>query len=177
MPGGTGAAAGVLLAAALGYFALPYTLDFLGRPDLACSLYPGELSLEENRLQRFASVEEAEAAADRILDITDLSMVAWDCKFAAAAQRGDLPAMAEAKYQYLRLNPYRGEVYEEFAALLENSGGGARRRELARMAISRLEETREKTSPLAYRIVDRPDWAFAPDVLARLERIAGENGG
>lgn len=171
-----------LLAAAaltlgLGYFSAVYFLDFAGRSDAAYTLFPADLSLAENRLQHFASVEAAVPTADRILSSTDLSMLAWDCKYADAVRRGDYPAMAEAKYHYLRLNPYRGEVYEDFTLLLENACAQGSPQELsqyislARSAIQQLEEVNEKTSPLAYRIAEKPDLTFSTDLLARLYSI------
>jgi len=66
-------------------------------------------------------VMSSQAAADAIIASTDLSLLAWDCKLAAAAQRADLPAMVEAKYHYLLLSRYRGEVYLDFVSLLENA--------------------------------------------------------
>ena len=171
------AAVCAVLSLTLGYFSLVYCLDFLDRPAAAYALFPADLSLAEKRLQSFAGVDEAEPVADAILSSTDLSMLAWDCKFAASAQRGDLPGMAENRYQYLRLNRYRGEVYKEFTSLLENAcvqGSGqelVQYKALAQATILQLEEVNQTTSPLAYRIVDKPELDFTADVLSRLNQI------
>lgn len=160
-----------------GYFSLVYALDFSDRPAEACALFPVDLSLAEKWLQSFPDVEDAEPVADAILTSTDLSMLAWDCKLAADAQRADLPAMVEDKYQYLRLNRYRGEVYEDFAALLENacvqSSGPelVRYKTLAQTVIMQLEEVNRTTSFLAYRIADKPELDFSPQIYARLNQI------
>ena len=104
-------------------------------------------------------------------------MLAWDCKLSAAAGRGDYMTMARAKYQYLRLNPYRAEAYQDFASLLEGLSDSltpAERAEcasLAALALDRLEEVRAATSPLAYRIQERPDWDFYDAVVLRLQAI------
>ena len=159
------------------YFSAVYYLDFAGHPMQASAMFPADLSLAENRLQSCASLERAEPEADRILTSTGLSMLAWDCKFAAYAQRADLSGMAEAKFQYLRLNRYRGEVYTEFTALLEQAyvqGSQMERlqyKNFAQSAILLLEEVKQKTSPLAYRIVDKPDLEFSTDILPRLQAI------
>lgn len=161
----------------LGYFTAVYYLDFSGRPARAAAMFPADLSLAENRLQSCALIEDAEPEADRILASTDLSMLAWDCKFAACAQRADLNGMVQAKFQYLRLNKYRGEVYEEFTALLEQAcvqGSPSERYQyhnFAQSTILLLEEVKQTTSPLAYRIVDQPELEFSTDISARLQAI------
>ena len=161
----------------LGYFSAVYAMDFFERPSAAYALFPADLSLAEKRLQSFPDVESAEPVADAIIASTDLSMLAWDCKLAAAARRADVSAMAEYKYQYLRLNRYRGEVYEDFAALLENArvqGSGpelVRYKTLAQAIITQLEEVNRTTSFLAYRIADKPELDFSPQIYARLNQI------
>lgn len=168
--------AGTALALMFGYFAAAYYMDFTGRAKAAYTMFPADLSLAENYLQTFSTVEQAEPTADRIIQMSPLSMVAWDCKFGAAARRADLPAMVEAKYNYLRLSRYRGEVYEEFTALLENACAQGSQGELSRYltvtenVIQQLEEVNRTTSPLAYRIVDKPQLDFSGEVLERLHQ-------
>lgn len=141
------------------------------------ALYPADLSLAENRLQSFPDVVGAEPVADAILASTDLSLSAWDCKLAACAQRRDVSGMVKSKYQYLRLSRYRGEVYQEFTDLLENAcaqGPEAefiRYQALAQAVIAQLEEVNQTTSPLAYRIVDKPELDFSPQICGRLNQI------
>ena len=160
-----------------GYFSAVYLLDFFNRPAAAYALFPADLSLAEKRLQSFPDVESAEPVADAIIASTDLSMLAWDCKLAAAARRADVSAMAEYKYQYLRLNRYRGEVYEDFTALLENAcvqGSDpelVRYKILAQTVITQLEEVNRTTSFLAYRIADQPELDFSPRINTRLNQI------
>lgn len=159
------------------YFAAVYWLSFSGCPAQAAAMFPADLSLAENCLQSHVSVEDAEPEADRILASTDLSMLAWDCKFAACAQRADLNGMVQAKFQYLRLNKYRGEVYEDFTALLEQAcvqGSPSERYQyqaFAQSTILLLEEVNQTTSPLAYRIADKPELEFSNNISARLKAI------
>lgn len=182
LPKGAALAGGSVLAAVLCFFSLTYWMDFSGDPQGAYALFPADLSLAENRLQSCAGIADGEGVADEILTSTDLSMLAWDCKYAAALQRGDGVETARAKYQYLRLNQYRGEVYEEFTALLEHLSARASQEELlqyaalAKQAADQLEEVNTRTSPLAYRIAERPDLAFADSIIARLNLISGEKG-
>lgn len=174
-----GASAALCAACVLvfGFFSIVYALDFFERPAAAYTLFSADLSLAEKRLQSFPDVESAEPVADAIIASTDLSMLAWDCKLAAAARRADVSAMTEYKYQYLRLNRYRGEVYEDFAALLENArvqGSGpelVRYKTLAQAIITQLEEVNRTTSFLAYRIADKPELDFSPQIYAQLNQI------
>lgn len=175
------AALSALCALVFGYFSIVYGLDFFSQPAAAYALFPADLSLAENRLQSFPDVESAQPTADAIAASTDLSMLAWDCRLAAAAKRADLPAMVENKYQYLRLNRYRGQVYEDFTALLENAcvqGSDTelvQYKSLAQAVIKQLEEVNETTSPLAYRIADKPELDFSPQIYARLNQIVERN--
>jgi len=164
------------LAVLFSYFSAAYYLDLMQKPAAAYSMFPADLALAEKRLQCFPSAEDAEPLADRILQTTDLSMIAWDCKFTAAARRDDWPAMVECKYRYLTLNRYRGEVYEEFLDLLEQAclkcspGELSKYLDAAGKVQGLLKEVTEHTSPIAYRITDEP-LAFAADVQARLLKI------
>ncbi len=176
LPRGVLGTGGGVLAAAMLFFTVPYTLSFLGNAGGAYALWPWDLSLAEERLQSCAGLEEAGEVADHILDSTDTSMLAWDCKFAQAAAESDWTAMAEYRYRYLRLNPYRPEVYEEMTALLENAcradpANLETYQTLAEKTGALLEEVYERTSPLAYRIVDKPDFSFRPALLNRLQLI------
>lgn len=159
------------------YFGAAYYMNFSGRHTQAYAMFPADLSLAEEKLQHCASMAEAEQVAERILDGTDLSMLAWDCQYTAALQRGDPAAMAEAKLQYLRLNRYRGEVYEDFTALLEQNCALcspeelSRYSEMAQIIIDQLKEVKERTHPLAYRIADKPQLDFSDEILQRLENL------
>lgn len=172
-----GALAGAgVVAAALAWFSIPYGLSFLGQSGPAWALWPADLSLAEERLQSCAGLEEAGEVADRILSNTALSMLAWDCKYAQAAAEADYPSMASCRYSYLVLNPYRPEVYESMADLLENacmqdSENKEIYQTLAEYTRERLEEVMERTSPLAGRIADRPDFSFAPALIDRLKNL------
>ena len=166
------------LAAVFSYFTLAYFLGYAGNHAAAYAMVPRDLSVAEEHLMSFSSVADAQPAADAIIGSTDLSMLAWDCKFADAVQRTDYPAMAETKYQYLRLNRYRMEVYEEFAKLLENACAQSspdeleRYKILARLGAEQLEEVKENTSPLAYRIADKPALEKGAKITAQLMTIS-----
>ena len=166
------------LAAVFSYFTAAYFLGYAGNHAAAYAMVPRDLSVAEEYLMSFSSVSDAQPVADAIIGSTDLSMLAWDCKFADAVQRTDYAAMAETKYQYLRLNRYRMEVYEEFAKLLENACAQSSDDELeqykilARLGAEQLEEVKELTSPLAYRIVDKPQLERSEEITAQLTTIS-----
>ena len=106
-------------------------------------------------------------------------MLAWDCKFAQAAAEADYPSTATYRYQYLQLNPYRPEVYEEMTPLLENACAQAPKgldiyQTLAEQTAVLLEEVYARTSPLAYKIADALDFSFRPALLIRLKSITEE---
>ena len=164
----------VALALIMTILSVPYTLSFLGSARGAYALWPFDLTLAEERLQHCATMEEAETIADRILSSTDTSLLAWDCKFSAARDQGDYPAMTHAKFQYLRFNPYRTEVWQEFTALLEeactaDSANTADYAQLAAGANILMKEVQEQTHPLAWRIADKPDFDSLGTISDRLQ--------
>ena len=150
-------------------------MDYTGRT--AWTLFPADLEMAEKYLQNCPSIEKAEQTAQRIINHTDLSMVAWDCVCQTAKARKDTMRMVMAKYQYLRLNRYRAEVYEDFSAMIEAASANCTEDEmreylrLASAVIQQMEEVREQTSPLAYRIVDKPELDFMEEVTARLNHV------
>ena len=160
------------------YVSLGYYLHLGGNYAASRKLLPGDLEIAEDYMLSLGEPALAEPIADEIIAKTDLSMLAWDCKFAAAEQRQDMEQMVHAKYQYLVLNPYRGTVYEEFADVLEAAyaQGSPREqtayREYAEQAMVLLETVMERTDPLAYEIIDKPDFGFSNTLLARLSQIA-----
>lgn len=170
-------AGGGVLTLALSFFSLVYALDFFGRPELACTLFPADLSLMENGMQRCSSAAQAEPMADRVLASTDLSMVALDCKFALYLHRGDGPSMAQTKLQYLRLSPYRAQVHEDFAVLMTQLCAQCSPEELpiyqdlAREGAEILEEVKQRTSPLAWRISDKPEPERSQTAIAQLRSL------
>lgn len=165
-----------LLVVLFSYFSVTYYLDFMNHPTAAYAMFPADLSLAENRLQDYQGAEEAEPLADKILQTTDLSMVAWDCKYTAASQREDWGAMVDSKYHYLKLCRYTGEEYEDFLDLLEQACLKCSQEELSKYlnlaeeVNKQLEEVIETTSSIAYRITDDPV-AFAAGIQERLQKI------
>ncbi len=166
---------GAALALCLAFFSLPYLLDAAGSSAAAHALFPGELELSERALEEYASAPEAEPLADEILARSELSLLAWDCKAKAALARGDEAEALRARWGYLRLNRYREEAYRSFTGLLESAWPrltGAERQEaaeLAENASALLSGLEESTSPLAWRIADKPQLAFTGELLQRLE--------
>jgi len=164
------------LALLFSYFSAAYYLDFMQKPVAAYTMFPADLALAESRLQNFPSAEEAEPLADKILQETDLSMLAWDCKCTAASRRGDWPAMVESKYRYLKLNRYRDEVYKEFLDLLEQACLKCSPEELSKYLDTagevqgQLKEVMEHTSPIAYRIKGG-HLTSAAEIQERLQKI------
>lgn len=164
------------LALVFAYFSITYYLDLMQKPIAAYAMFPADLSLAENRLQNFPTAEASEPLADKILQSTDLSMIAWDCKYTLAVQRDDWPAMVESKYHYLKLRRYDGEVYGDFIDLLEQACLKCSPEELSKYLDAAgevkkmLKEVVERTSPIAYRVTDEPV-AFAAEIQERLQKI------
>lgn len=168
-----------ILACALvfSFFSIVYYLDFAGRSDLAYQLWREDIEIAENRLQSADSVDEGETYAEEIVRKTDLSMLAWDCKYQAARKSGDTEEMLHSKYRYLCLNRYRGEVYQDMAELLQafcEQGSDQERSECSTMAgevMALMKEVQQTTNPLAYRIADKPDLRFIEELMPRLQSI------
>ena len=158
-------------------FSLIYYFDFTGRYDAAYKMWNADLELVERRLQNSSSLEEGELYANQIVKMSDLSMIAWDCKYQLAAKHNNIPEMVRTKYQYLRLNRYQGDAYEEMTELLEKACIHCSEEErlvyesMANTLVAQLEEVKEHTSILAYRIADKPDLEFSTEIIKRLNAI------
>ena len=169
--------AGGLLALVFCWGALGCGLSLLGQDRAAWRMLPADLELAENALNAALSPEEAEQTAGRILASTDLSMVAWDWAYRDALGRDAPLETAKAKLQYLRLNPYREEVYEEITSLLESlrprCGPGERDalRETARAVLDQMEDVQARTRPLAYRMAEPPELDGFPALAERLHQL------
>ena len=166
---------GAALALCLAFFSLPYLLDAAGSSAAAHALFPGELELSERALEEYSSATEAEPLADEILSRSELSLLAWDCKAKAALARGDGAEALRARWGWLRLNRYREEAYRAFVGQLEAAWPGltgSQRQDaalLAENAALQMENLENSTSPLAWRIADKPQLAFTGELLQRLE--------
>lgn len=125
-----------------------------------------DLSLAEKRLNYCTDYEELDTVADKVLEISELSMTAWDCKYVVAKEYGDMRGMVEAKYRYLLLNRYDEDEYAQFDALLAEAMADASPEELTEyqryveLAKTQLERVIAETSPLAWRIAEQPSALF-----------------
>lgn len=167
---------GSVMAVVLCYFSLVYAFDYAGCSNVAYAMYPADLSLAEEKLYH-CDLQEREAITRKIIEKTDLSMLAWDCRYILNKAAMDGAGMAQAQYQYLRLNRYRAEVYRDFVrqlTALNAEGTDAEKqvyKKLAGLTIKQLEQTIETTSTLAYRIADKPDFRFSDAVIEALTKI------
>ncbi len=145
------------------FFALVYHLYFVGDNGTAYKLYPHDLSLAESALLQGVNQEET---AYHILEQTELSMLAWDY----ISKNAETTEAISAKYQYLRLNAYRPEIYWEFALMLSETKEKYPEltTEYAVKAEELLKATEEKTHPFAYKIYDIADFSWKEEMMELL---------
>lgn len=148
------------------FFVLVYQKEFHGDYQSAYEMYPWDLSIAEKHLM---TTLEKEEIAQKIVELTPLSMVAWD--YYAKYSEGEPQLLG--KFSYLQLNRYDENAYEELLLLLtENQEKHPEiTKSIAEDVLLILEETQEKTSPFAYRIYDKVDFSWAEEMKQQFETL------
>ena len=116
--------------------------------------------------------------ADRILRLNQSVAIAHDAKARSAFFDGNLEEMIRCKQRALLLSRYSLREYLDTFDMLRlsyergmqqgNTADAERCLELMHQIPAMLETVREQTSPLGWRIQDRPNLALTPDRLAWL---------
>ena len=150
---------------------------YLRKPSVAVKIDPGYTAALVDLLPS-ASEEEMGPLADRILRLNQSVAIAHDAKARSAFFDGNLEEMIRHKERALLLSRYSlGEYLDTFDMLRlsyergmqqGNTADANRCLELMHRIPAMLETVRAQTSPLGWRIQDRPNLELTPDRLAWL---------
>lgn len=154
-----GAAASVYLLAAV-----PLLLDYLGDSYLALQCFPHYTRTLEHELAVTQEHHVAVYYADKILTHNQYVAAAWNAKAYAAAEAGDFQNAIYFKEKVIELERYNMEEYKHYDMLLKDmimQGEESEYITEKRVELSKqLENLKEQTRDIAYKIKDKPVFAW-----------------
>ncbi len=138
----------------------------INNPDLALKFYPLNTTAKIDLLMQADTPEEMDELAESILKQNKSVSIAYSAKAKAAFSQGDFATLIENKLRAIELAQYSIEEYKDFDYMLAigtdlyrkagDRESAAYCMELRNNIPDMLEALKEKTSPLAYKIDDKP---------------------
>lgn len=159
-----------VIAAVFAYVAVATGSLRAGNVDTALSLLPSYTRAQVAILKNTGDVEQVLEKADALLDRNDCVAEAYLMRARAYAYVGDFDKAMEDMDRLLELKPYEIEIYRTYSGMLKTwSEQASYGTELGGYAYTKLQERLEKlpmelsalrgrTSPLAYKINDKPEF-------------------
>lgn len=186
----TGTVIGLAGAGSLGLAALGGVSDLQytsGNPELALRIYSGNTLAEIQLLTEADTAEKMRERADSLIAGNDCISVAYSARARAKFSEGDVRGFIEDKLEAIRLAPYQYDEYIDYLEILAYCEGQYLENgntEDARICAERaaeipemMDQLREKTSSLAWRIADRPQVTLSYEnlqLIQEMEEMAGE---
>ena len=169
------------VAAVLVYFTAAFGSAYFGNNRLAADLYPGNLEAEIALMEQAKTPREAELRADAILRQNAMCVPAWDKKALVAAVDRNYGSMVRDKEQAIAIARYSIPEYEDYIFLLRRAIAFYREEgdekswdkyvSIALKVPEKLKAVRNQTSPLAYRIKDRPSFELTEQTQKYLQEL------
>ena len=163
----------VLIGAALSVAAAVVDTSYYAQqPDLTLWLYPVHTQSQLYYLVQQNEVEGLEVLADAILSHNSYVALAYDAKANVAYAKGDGQSVIRYKQKAISLAPYTMAEYEDYGEklfqlmTLYQQAGMADSAQTCRQCLleipTLLEQVEENTSPLAWKIADKPELEPSP---------------
>lgn len=163
----------VLIGAALSVAAAVVDTSYYAQqPDLTLWLYPVHTQSQLYYLVQQNEVKGLEVLADAILSHNSYVALAYDAKANVAYAKGDGQSVIRYKQKAISLAPYTMAEYEDYGEklfqlmTLYQQAGMADSAQTCRQCLleipTLLEQVEENTSPLAWKIADKPDLEPSP---------------
>jgi tetratricopeptide (TPR) repeat protein len=149
------------------YFTVPFIMEYSGEYERAAAVYPKFTEAKCSLLLETDDAKEARRLADDILASNPHVSVAYDAKALAAYAEGDIEQFCLYKEKVLEIERYDITQYEDYVVLLYEAAMEAYKsgdEELMEYCLDNadtvpqklLNKVKEETSPLAYKINDKP---------------------
>jgi len=155
--------------------------DSTGNPLKALQYFPGDTKARIELLTKAETAQEMDDIADMIISDNDYVSVAYSAKARAAFARGDIAAMIDYKKKAIELNPYEMAEYEDYLYMLYAAASSYLKAgdsysynyciDMMREVPEMLEKLKNRTSPLAYMINDKPVFTLSDEYMRLLESI------
>jgi hypothetical protein len=155
------------VSALFAYFTIPFVMEYIGDYEMAVKFYSGYTEAKCSLLLETEDANKVSELADDILASNAHVSEAYDAKSLVAYSEGDIEKFCLYKEKVLELDKYDITQYEDYVLLLYEAAMEAYDigdEELVDFCFERadsvpqklLEELKENTSPLAYKIQDQP---------------------
>ena len=161
------------------YFGIVNFSDYLGKTDFSSKIYPLNTISQIKNLEKCADIESANIIAEKIITHNKNVSVAYSTKARYEFSKGNIGELIEFENTALNLAPYNHEEYESYAQRLliaiekYQKAGDSDSEKICRKEIEgimeRLEKTEEKTSSLALKIKDKPNFE-TPESIKKLNQ-------
>ena len=175
---GIAGAGAAVFAVSAGLSDLMYTS---GNYEKALAIYSGNTQAQTALLTEADTTDEMKAAADDLISRNGYISVAYSARARAAFSQGDIKGFIEDKLRAIELAPYQYDEYTDYLEILaycENlylqNGSMEDAKACAEKAAEipvMLDELRERTSSLAWKIDDRPRVTLSRENLELIEEM------
>lgn len=165
------------------YFGTAQFLQFLHLNEAACRMYPPFTTAKQEMLSSETDLTQAEALADSLLQSNGEIAECYRVKAGAAYARGEIAEFIQFGLEALEKEPYNTDYYETFGNLTltairqYESIGDIQSARMCAQALQQmqtlLEKTKHKTSDLAWKIQDQPDFTLSDDLTEYIKQFNG----
>ena len=165
------------------YFGSAQFLQFMHLNEAACRVYPPFTTAKQEMLSSETDLTVAETLADSILQSNGEIAECYRVKAGAAYARGEVTAFLQFGLEALGKEPYNTDYYETFGNLTltairqYESVGDTQSAQTCAQALQQMqilmEKTKQKTSDLAWRIQDQPDFTLSDGLMEYIKQING----
>ena len=148
------------------YFGSAACAYYFGAYQTAASLYPAYTEAQIRLMLAEKDLEKSHEYSDKVLSLNQSVAQAYDIQAMYDYSKGDFAGVIENKERSLSLSPYTLTSYTDYLDMLgigiqlyQQAGDGQSLQYCAQQAAqipNRLQAVKEKTSPLAWKIADKP---------------------
>lgn len=162
------------------YFGIALFFAYIGKNEISLKLYPYNTPAQTELLTEETDAGRMDEIADDILSRNKYVAVAYSAKARYAYANGDFGKVISYKKNVFRYAPYQIEDYNEYCRMLiigiqlygENGDISSAEyclNELLKVP-EMLQEVRERTDPLAFKLSDSPKFGLEPEITEWLDK-------
>lgn len=167
------------------YFGICTLFQYINKSELAIKMYPiyteANLNVMNDKVEY--DIEYANKVASKILETNENSKSVYDVKALYYMEQGSWRLMVKNKQKSIEIGKYDIENYEEYVFMLSgaidyyaNSNDLKETEKYMKLVIevpSKLENIKDETSSLAYRLKDKPNFELSENIQNYIEKIKG----
>ena len=165
------------------FFGVAQGLHLFGLNRAAVRIFPAYTNAQIEMMSDCADIGQANELADQIISRNTFVAQAHRVRAGYAYALGDLQQFTEAGFTALSLDPYNTDSYADYgmklmvAAQQSKAVGDPEVKRYCDQALrdmqALMDQTRQKTSALAWRIQDKPDFSLPKELTEYMQSIEG----